>query len=253
MRATIDVPPDVAALPPLPGAYVMLDRRDRPLYIGRAGDLRERVRSYWNPSLDRPGLRGMVRRVRRVATIVVGSEHEAAFVERALLEWHDPPFNRTLGFESVVALRLAGPRLMAVHEFAAARDARFFGPYLGWSPVIGAQRALARVFPIHLCRPVAELTSVERDLARSRGLGPRDAEPLRARLLAALDRDGAVIDEVVARTEAARDRASAVAMYEQAAEHQAEIAGLRWIAQPQGVAAFDGAGGWRVEEARLRF
>src|SRR5512143_3265927 len=96
----------------------MLDGRDRILYIGRAGDLRQRVRSYWNPSLRRPGLRGMVRRVRRVVTLPAASEHEAAFLERALLERHDPPFNRTLGFESVVAIRLTAWSVLAVHETA---------------------------------------------------------------------------------------------------------------------------------------
>ncbi len=193
----------------------------------------------------------MVRRVRRVLTVRAASEHEAAFIERALLERHDPPFNRTLGFESVVALRLAEPGLRAVHEFAHEEDARYFGPYLGWSPASAAQRALSRAFPLRLCRPVTQLTSVERDLAHRRGLDPNDADPMRARLVSALERDVAVMDEVVVQTEAARDRASELGLYEQAAQLQEEIAGLRWITQVQSLAAFDGAGGWRVDPSAL--
>ncbi len=242
---------DLTEIPTVPGAYVMLDRLDRPLYIGRAGDLRQRVRSYWQPSLHRRGLRGMVRRVRRVLTVPAGSEHEAAFIERALLERHDPPFNRTLGFESVVAIRLAGVTTTTVHELAHEEGARYFGPYLGWSPVFAARRALARAFPLHLCRAAGELSTVERDLARRRGLGPGDAGPMRARLVAALERDVAAIDDAVTQTEAARERASALGLYEQAAELHAETAGLRWVAQPQAVAAFDGAGGWSLEASVL--
>jgi excinuclease ABC subunit C len=237
---------DLSGVPATPGAYVMLDRGDRPLYVGRAGDLRQRVRSYWNPSLDRPGLRGMVRRVRRIVTVPAASEHEAAFIERALLESHDPPFNRTLGFESVVAIRMTETSLTTVHEFGPDDGARYFGPYLGWSPVSAAQRALARAFPVHLCRPTGELTSVERDLASRRGLHDGAGAGLRAALVAALERDATAIAAVVARTEAARERASELGLYEQAAVHQSEIAGLRWVAQPQSAAAFDGAGGWRV-------
>lgn len=237
---------DLSAVPSAPGAYVFLDGRERPLYIGRASDLRQRVRSYWHASLDRPGLRGMVRRVRRVLTVVATSEHEGAFIERALIERYDPPFNRIYGTESVVGIRMTDAGLQTVHEFGAATDARLFGPYLGWSPTLAASRAIARTFPIHLARP--GLTSVERDLARKRGITERDRDSLREGIVAALERDAAVLATVMNEAEAARDQASALAMYEHAAEHQTEIAGLQWIAQPQSVASFTDAGGWSVRD-----
>ena len=238
---------DLSSVPSAPGAYAFLDRADRLLYIGRAGDLRDRVRSYWHASLDRPGLRGMVRRIRRVVTVTAASEHEGALIERALIERYDPPFNRIYGNESVVAIRLSDTGLQTVHEFAPAADARLFGPYLGWTPVSSAARARARAYPVHLTR--TDLGSVQRDIARRRGVAGMTG--LRERLIAALERDGGVIDEVVRQTEIARDRASELGMYEQAAAHQSEIAGLRWIAQPQSAASFTAAGGWRVMESRL--
>ena len=241
---------DLAAVPAAPGAYLMLDRSGRVLYVGRAGDLRQRVRTYWAPSLDRPGLRAMVRRVRRVVTVPARSEHEAAFLERALLERHDPPYNRTLGFESVVAIRVAASSVTAVHEFTPAEGVRLFGPYLGWSAAAGAASAIARAYPLHLCRPARAMTSVERDLARRRGLGASDAPELLRRVVAVLERDPAAVDEVVTRTEEARDRASELGLYERAAELQAEIAGIRWIAQSQTVASLIGDG-WRIDEALL--
>ena len=242
---------DLSHVPAAPGAYLMLDRRDRVLYVGRAANLRQRVRSYWNPSLDRPGLRAMVRRVRRVVTAATGSEHEAAFLERALLERLDPPFNRTLGFESVVAIRLSPMGVSAVHEIVPAEGVRYFGPYLGWSPTVGAASALARAFPIHLCRPASAMTSVERDMARRRGVGAADAATVARGVTLVLERDPSAVADIVTRTEAVRDQAAELALYERAAELQAEIAGLRWIAQPQSVASFDDAGVWQIDEALL--
>jgi len=237
---------DLATIPSGPGAYVFLDRRERPLYIGRASDLRQRVRSYWHASFDRPGLRGMVRRVRRVLTVVAASEHEGALIERALIERYDPPFNRIYGTESVVGIRMTDEGLQTVHEFGATPGARLFGPYLGWSPTLAASRAIARAFPIHLARQ--GLTSVERDLARKRGITERDRDSLRDGIVAALERDAAVLATVIREAETARDQASALSMYERAAEHHAEIAGLQWIAQPQSVASFTEAGGWLVRD-----
>ena len=252
MTALLAPQVDLSHVPAAPGAYLMLDGRGRILYVGRAGDLRERVRSYWHASLDRPGLRGMVRRVRRVATVTTASEHEAAFLERALLERHDPPFNRTLGFESIVAIRLAPSSVTAVHEIVAAEGVRYFGPYLGWSPTAGAASALARAFPIHLCRPANAMTTVERDMARRRGVSAADGPALARAITAVLECDASAIGDVVARTEAVRDRASELALYERAAEVQAEIAGLRWVTQPQSLARFDASGAWRIEESLLR-
>src|SRR5437660_4850129 len=100
------VAPDrLAAIPAAPGAYLLVDGPGRVLYVGRAGVLRSRVRSYWSASLDRPGLRGMVRRVRRILIAPAASEHEAALLERVLLERLDPPFNRAQGDEHLDPLR----------------------------------------------------------------------------------------------------------------------------------------------------
>src|SRR5438132_682151 len=52
-------PANLAKLPSRPGVYFFVDARGRLLYIGRAANLRSRVRSYWTAGLDRPGLRGV--------------------------------------------------------------------------------------------------------------------------------------------------------------------------------------------------
>src|SRR5438270_442480 len=180
LRCVLAVAPaDLAKLPPTPGVYLFVDARGRLLYIGRASSLRSRVRSYWSAGLDRPGLRRMVRRVRRVLAGSCVSEHEAALLERTLLERLDPPFNRTSGVETVVGVRLSTtpPAISAVVELAP-RVGRVFGPYLGWAPTYAAAAALVRLFPVHFCRPAGELDSVQRDLARIRGVSENDLADL---------------------------------------------------------------------------
>ncbi|WP_433444701.1 nucleotide excision repair endonuclease [Nonomuraea sp. CA-141351] len=88
-----------ARLPHEAGVYRFRDRRGQILYLGRATDLRSRVRSYWGDLRDRLHLAEMVARVARVEAVACDSVHEAAWLERNLLEADMPPWNRGLGGE----------------------------------------------------------------------------------------------------------------------------------------------------------
>jgi len=79
-------PVRVAALPQAPGVYRFRDRAGRVLYIGRAVSLRRRVLSYWCDLGDRAHLAPMVARIARVEAVTCDSAHEAAWLERNLLE-----------------------------------------------------------------------------------------------------------------------------------------------------------------------
>ena len=246
-------PADLAKLPATPGVYLFMDTRGRLLYIGRASNLRSRIRSYWNVGLDRPGLRGMVRRVRRILVSSCVSEHEAALLERTLLERLDPPFNRTTGFETVVGVRLSStpPGIAVVVELAPRVD-RVFGPYLGWAPTYAAASALMRLFPVHFCRPPGELDSIERDLARIRGVGEHDLDDLSQRAANVLDRDRSAVIDAVDRVRRERDHASELCLYERASELQRQIDGILWITQRQDVMRLGDSGDrWIVDESRI--
>ncbi|MFC7757955.1 nucleotide excision repair endonuclease [Catellatospora bangladeshensis] len=100
----------VRALPREPGVYRFRDGRGRVLYAGRAVELRRRVGSYWRDLGDRPHLARMVRAVARIEAVVCESEHEAAWLERNVLEHRMPPANRVPGgLESPVHIRLDLP------------------------------------------------------------------------------------------------------------------------------------------------
>ena len=102
-------------LPQAPGVYRFRDQDGRVLYVGRAVSLRRRVPSYWGDLGDRGHLAPMVARIARVEAAVCDSAHEAAWLERNLLERRRPPWNRSVGGqESEVWLRLsASPRALA--------------------------------------------------------------------------------------------------------------------------------------------
>ena len=88
-----------------------------------------------------------------VAAAECESEHEAAWLERSLLEEESLPFNRTAGGQEVeVYLRLdasaRSPGLTVVHEQRSEAFARYFGPYLGGQRVRLAAAGLQRAFPL---------------------------------------------------------------------------------------------------------
>jgi excinuclease ABC subunit C len=233
--------PAVKRLPSDPGVYRFRDGNARVLYIGRATDLRGRVASYWSDVRDRPHLTRMVAAVARVEAVVCDSVHEAAWLERNLLEERLPRWNRTPGGQEVPVYLLlddnpATPGLRVVHRPVRGR---IFGPYLG------GLRARLAVSGLHKIHPLAYagsgLTGAGQDLAGRRGVGPADREPLAAALAGILSREPAAVHSAHAGLTRLRDAASAAQAYERAATIQAELAALEWITSPQRATAMDGA------------
>jgi excinuclease ABC subunit C len=233
-----DPSPAVAAalplLPATPGVYRMRDAGGRVLYVGRSGDLRARVRSYWRDLRDRPHLASMLRSAAWVEPTLCASEHEAALFERHLLTRRRPPYNRITGVEQLVHLRLAtdpaAPSLdPVVPEPGDMPDGELFGPYLGWEPVRLAAAGLNRLYPVRYTADRLEPSL--RELARSRGVGPGDRRAMAGRIRAVLERRPRALAGAVARLTDLRDRAAAALQFESAAELQRQLDGLRWVAQ----------------------
>ena len=83
----------VAGAPPHPGVYLFRDRVDQVLYVGRARDLRARLRSYFRTERQRPAVEAALAALERVEWRVLGSELEAALEELRLLRELRPPAN----------------------------------------------------------------------------------------------------------------------------------------------------------------
>ncbi|HEY5629497.1 MAG TPA: hypothetical protein VIR16_08310, partial [Candidatus Limnocylindrales bacterium] len=187
-------PPVVALLPSEPGVYRFRDDRGRALYVGRAGDLRRRVSSYWGELRGRRHLRRMVPQIARVEALVCCSEHEAAWVERMLLSRALPRWNRVVGGMEVdvhIVLDEARRSLRLAHDPAPETGVRCYGPYLGGTATKLAVAALHRVFS--LTYTGAGLTGTGRDLARVRGAAGQDGAAVAARIHDVLVRDPAAV------------------------------------------------------------
>lgn len=218
-------------LPQAPGVYRFRDENGRILYIGRAVNLRRRVLSYWTHLGDRPRLARMVNRIARVEGVQCDSEHEAAWLERNLLEHTKPRWNRTEGGQEVIGyIRFDsdGPRF--THELGATT--KHFGPYLGGLRIRQAISALQRVIPLHY---TTEATGSVREFAKLFGVGPDDREELTAAAYAILDREPAAVEAVRAELVRRRDQAAGALRFEFAGKLQDELAAFEWIVAEQKV------------------
>jgi DNA polymerase III subunit epsilon len=103
--------------PTLPGVYLFLDAHGRVLYVGRARDLRARLRSYFRSERQRPALEAALSAVESIEWRVLGSELEAALEELRLLRELRPPANaRSTRPDRYVYLGVRGDRLVVTRS-----------------------------------------------------------------------------------------------------------------------------------------
>jgi len=138
-------------LPAQPGAYLMKDAAGTVIYVGKAANLRSRVRSYFGQAGDLGARkRGMVERIADIETIVAGSETEALVLEYNLIKRHRPRYNLRLRDDKrypyiKITVQEPFPRLVVVREMEND-GARYFGPYANTRSMWDTIRLLRRVF-----------------------------------------------------------------------------------------------------------
>ena len=153
------------ALPTGPGVYLFKSDAGRVLYVGKAQNLRARVRSYLGGGDGRPRIPLLVERAADVDVIVTAGVKDALLLENELIKRHKPPFNvRLRDDKQYLALRLdareAWPRITQVRRFRKD-GATYFGPYTSSVAMRGSLSNLRRIFPLRSCRE-----AVFRDYAR---------------------------------------------------------------------------------------
>ena len=149
-------PADLARFPQEPGVYLMKDESGGVLYIGKANQLRQRLRQYFSGHDQREMIPHLVAKIETIDTVVVTSEKEALLLEHHLIQKHKPAYNALLKDDSSFPfLRLSNhpwPRLELVRVQGQAKDdGQYFGPY----PSAGAARRtmelLQQLFPMRRC------------------------------------------------------------------------------------------------------
>lgn len=164
-----------------PGVYVFLGPAGEVLYVGKAKNLRKRLRSYFSSNLSSK-TEALMEKVAGLETITVESEVEALILEITLIKKHKPKYNILLKDDKQypyirVGLDEKWPRVTLVRRMQKD-GARYFGPITRASSVRETLAVLRRLFPYRTCsdRVLAQTTRPCLDYHLGRCLGPCTGE-----------------------------------------------------------------------------
>ena len=149
----------LSTLPDSPGVYLFKDEEATIIYIGKALNLKSRVKSYWleNSVRERPKLAVLMPKVADIDIIVTNSEKEALLLEANLVRQHMPRYNVTLKDDKrypwlAITYDVAFPRLIMVRDPQKYKKenprSRVFGPYVETGMMWDTVRVLRKVFPM---------------------------------------------------------------------------------------------------------
>ena len=145
----------VAQLPMSPGCYLMRDKAGEVIYVGKALNLRSRVRSYFTKADPRAFVQILDDILGDLDVLLTHTEKEALLLENELIKKHQPRFNVMLRDDkNFISLRLdvkqPYPRLEVVRK--VKRDgARYFGPYSSASAIRETLKVVNRYFRLRTC------------------------------------------------------------------------------------------------------
>ena len=154
-----DVQEELKKLPAKPGVYIMHDERDAIIYVGKAVNLHNRVRSYFRKIVGRgPQIDQMVRQIARFEYIVTDSELEALILENNLIKEHRPKYNTMLKDDKTypyIKVTVAEPYPRILFARRQKKDkARYFGPYTSAQAVRSTIELLNRMYGLRDCARV---------------------------------------------------------------------------------------------------
>ncbi|HYE81503.1 MAG TPA: excinuclease ABC subunit UvrC [Clostridia bacterium] len=143
-------------LPENPGVYIMRDENNEIIYVGKAINLKNRVRQYFQSSKNQhPKVAAMVERITDLEYIITDSELEALILECNLIKKHRPRYNIMLKDDKQypyikLTVNEDYPRLLVVREIKKD-GAKYFGPYTDVTAVNRTIDLLKSLFPLRYC------------------------------------------------------------------------------------------------------
>jgi excinuclease ABC subunit C len=153
--AETDLEARAAAIPTSPGVYLLKDAHGKVIYVGKAVNLRARVRSYVRGGDERSQVRFLVGKLADVETLVTTNEKEALILENTLIKQYRPRYNIRLkddkSYVSVkVTTRDAWPRVLVTRRIVKDGN-RYFGPFHNAGAVRDTLDTIRKVFPLRTC------------------------------------------------------------------------------------------------------
>lgn len=151
-----DIQEELKKLPGSPGVYIMRDKSDGILYVGKAVNLHNRVRSYFRKNVGRgPAIDQMISLIDHFEYIVTDSELEALVLENNLIKEHSPKYNTLLKDDKTypyikVTLGESYPRVM-FSRLMKKDKSKYFGPYSSAAAVKDTIELLNKLYMLRTC------------------------------------------------------------------------------------------------------
>jgi excinuclease ABC subunit C len=141
-------------VPVNPGVYIYKDEKGEILYVGKAKNLRSRVKSYFASIDQPPKTRQLVSKIRNIDFILVNNEVEALLLENKLIKQHTPKYNINLKdaktYAYIALTREDYPRILTSRKVSPKLES--FGPYTEGYTRQDLQRLVTKVFKLRTCR-----------------------------------------------------------------------------------------------------
>ena len=155
----------ISNVPKKPGVYQFINDKGEIIYIGKAKDLRVRVRSYFQKNkYQTPKNQSMIKRISDLDWIVVSSEVEALLTEANLIKENRPRYNINLkddkSFPYIRITKESYPRIFITREIIKD-GSRYFGPYTDVYVLRRSLKAVHKIFPIRSCDFILDKKTIQ--------------------------------------------------------------------------------------------
>ena len=237
---------ELKKLPRKPGVYIMRDDKDAILYVGKAINLHNRVRSYFRENIGRgPAIDQMVSLIARFEYIVTDSELEALVLENNLIKENSPKYNTLLKDDKTypyikVTVGEDYPRILFSRTMKKDKS-RYFGPYTSAAAVKDTIELLNKLYQLRTCnRVLPRDTGLERPclnyhikqcLAPCQGYVSR--EEYRKQVAGALEFLNGNYSPILKDLEEKMNKAAEELEFEEAARYRDLLSSVRQVSQKQ--------------------
>ena len=237
---------ELKKLPRKPGVYIMRDDKDVILYVGKAINLHNRVRSYFRENIGRgPAIDQMVSLIARFEYIVTDSELEALVLENNLIKENSPKYNTLLKDDKTypyikVTVGEDYPRILFSRTMKKDKS-RYFGPYTSATAVKDTIELLNKLYQLRTCnRVLPRDTGLERPclnyhikqcLAPCQGYVSK--EEYRQQVAGALEFLNGNYSPILKDLEEKMNKAAEELEFEEAARYRDLLSSVRQVSQKQ--------------------